>query len=174
MMTSSNGYIFRVTGRLCGEFTGPRWIPGTKASDAELRCFLWSAPEKTVEYLIVRLVILRRHRAHYDAILMYLAHLLLPYWIQYRVISDRDILSQLYIGLQGQDWNQFIIEYIYIYPNNCYEKRLCIWNNPFLCITMSHLIVFDTIFWCGSVIGIWKTRQDSLRSTWLNEFVPDN
>ena len=45
MMTSSNGNIFRVTGHLCGEFTGPRWIPSTKASDAELWCFLWSAPE---------------------------------------------------------------------------------------------------------------------------------
>ena len=28
------------------EFTGLRWIPRTKASDAELWCFLWSAPEK--------------------------------------------------------------------------------------------------------------------------------
>ena len=27
MMTSSNGNIFRVTGHLCEEFTGPRWIP---------------------------------------------------------------------------------------------------------------------------------------------------
>ena len=43
MMTSSNGNIFRVTGHLCGEFTCPRWIPRTKASDAELWCFLWSA-----------------------------------------------------------------------------------------------------------------------------------
>ena len=43
MMTSSNENIFRVTGHLCGEFTGPRWIPRTKASDAELCCFLWSA-----------------------------------------------------------------------------------------------------------------------------------
>ena len=42
MMTSSNGNIFRVTGHLCGEFTGDRWIPRTKASDAELWCFLWS------------------------------------------------------------------------------------------------------------------------------------
>ena len=46
MMTSSNENIFRVTGHLCGEFTGPRWIPRTKASDAELWCFLWSASEK--------------------------------------------------------------------------------------------------------------------------------
>ena len=45
MMTSSNGNIFRVTGPLWGEFTGHRWIPLTKASDAELWCFLWSAPE---------------------------------------------------------------------------------------------------------------------------------
>ena len=45
MMTSSNGNIFRVTGHLCGEFTSPRWIPRTKASDAELWCFLWSASE---------------------------------------------------------------------------------------------------------------------------------
>ena len=45
VMTSSNGNIFRVTGHLCGDFSGPRWIPRTKASDAELWCFLWSASE---------------------------------------------------------------------------------------------------------------------------------
>ena len=39
MMTSSNGNIFRVTGPLCGEFAGHRWIPLIKASDAELWCF---------------------------------------------------------------------------------------------------------------------------------------
>ena len=39
MMTSSKGNIFRVTGPLCGEFIRPRWIPCTKASDAELWCF---------------------------------------------------------------------------------------------------------------------------------------
>ena len=48
---------FRVTGHLWGEFTGPRWIPRTKASDAELSCFLWSASEQAVEKTIVRLVI---------------------------------------------------------------------------------------------------------------------
>ena len=45
MMASSNGNIFRVTDPLYGEFTGHRWIPRTKASDAELWCFLWFAPE---------------------------------------------------------------------------------------------------------------------------------
>ena len=49
LMMSSNGNIFRVTGPLCGEFTDQRRFPLTKASDAELWCFLWSAPEQTVE-----------------------------------------------------------------------------------------------------------------------------
>ena len=52
MMTSSNGNIFRVTGLLCWEFTGHRWIPRTKASDAELWCFHWSAPKQTVEQIM--------------------------------------------------------------------------------------------------------------------------
>ena len=45
VMTSSNGNIFRVTGPLWGEFTCQRWIPHTTASDAELWCFVWFAPE---------------------------------------------------------------------------------------------------------------------------------
>ena len=45
MMTSSNGSTSRVTGPLCGEFTGHRWIPLIKASNAKLWCFLWSAFE---------------------------------------------------------------------------------------------------------------------------------
>ena len=38
IMTSSNVNIFPVTGPLCGEFTGHRWLPRTKVSDAELWC----------------------------------------------------------------------------------------------------------------------------------------
>ena len=48
-MASSYENIFRVTGPLCGEFTGHRWIPRTKASHAGD---------------------LRRHRAHSDIIVM--------------------------------------------------------------------------------------------------------
>ena len=33
-MTSSNGNIFRVTGPLCGEFTGHRWIPQRPATQS--------------------------------------------------------------------------------------------------------------------------------------------
>ena len=66
MMTPSNRKIFCGTGHLCGEFTGHRWFPRTKASDAELWCYLWingwvnnrEAGD------------LRRHRTHYDVTVM--------------------------------------------------------------------------------------------------------
>ena len=86
MMTSSNGSIFRATGHLCGEFTGPRWIPLTKASDADLMFSLicaringWVNNRKAGD--------LGRHWAHYDVILMihmlrrqicYCTYILLP------------------------------------------------------------------------------------------------
>ena len=70
MMTSSNGNIFRVTGNLCGEFTGPRWIPRTKASDAKLWCLLWSASEKNGWVNNREAGDLRRYRTHYDVIVM--------------------------------------------------------------------------------------------------------
>ena len=43
-------YTFSALLALCAgrEFAGHQWIPRTKASDVELWCFLWSAPE-TVE-----------------------------------------------------------------------------------------------------------------------------
>ena len=67
MMTSSNGNIFRVTGPLCGEFTSHRWIPLTKASDAGFR---WSAPWTSGWVNNREAGDLRRHRAHYDVIVM--------------------------------------------------------------------------------------------------------
>ena len=51
MMASSNGNIFHVTSPLWGESTGHRWIHLTKASDAELRYFLSSAPKQMVEQM---------------------------------------------------------------------------------------------------------------------------
>ena len=51
MMTSLSRNIFRVIGPLCGEFTRHRLMPSTKASDAELWCFLWSAPNERLSKL---------------------------------------------------------------------------------------------------------------------------
>ena len=69
-MTSSNGNISRVTGSLCGEFTGHRWIPHTKASDAELWCFHWSVPWINGWVNNRQAGDLRRNRVHYDVIVM--------------------------------------------------------------------------------------------------------
>ena len=64
MMTISNGNIFRIT----GIFIGHRCIPLTKASDAELWCFLWPAPEQMFEQTIKAPVI-------WDAIALIMASL---------------------------------------------------------------------------------------------------
>ena len=52
-------YVWEFTGYwpFVGEYTGHWWIPLTKASDAELWCFLWSAPEQTIEQIIETQVI---------------------------------------------------------------------------------------------------------------------
>ena len=64
-------YLFRVTGPLCGEFTGHQWIPLPKASDAELWCFIWFAPEQTVEQTTkTPVILLRRHHAYFDVIVV--------------------------------------------------------------------------------------------------------
>ena len=54
-----------------GKCTGPRWIPCTKASDAELWCFVWSTPWINGWVHNREPGDLRRHRVHYDVIIMY-------------------------------------------------------------------------------------------------------
>ena len=63
--------FFRVTGLLCGKFTGDRWIPLTKANDAEFWCFLWSAPWINGWVNNREAGDLRRHRAHYVVIVTF-------------------------------------------------------------------------------------------------------
>ena len=45
MMTSSNGDIFRVTGHLCGEFTGPGEFPTQRPVTRSFDVFFWSTSE---------------------------------------------------------------------------------------------------------------------------------
>ena len=60
---------FRVTDHLCGKFTGDRRIPRTKASDYGHWCFRWSAWTDSWANS-GDAGDLRRHRAHYDVIVM--------------------------------------------------------------------------------------------------------
>ena len=73
-MTSANGNIFGVTGHLCGEFTGPRWIPLTKASDA--RALMFSLICAWINGWVNNREAgnLRRCHAHYDVIVMCVRH----------------------------------------------------------------------------------------------------
>ena len=70
MMTSSNESIFRITGHLCGEFTGHLWIPNTKASDAKLSLIILICVWINDLINNGEAGDLRRHRAHYDVPIM--------------------------------------------------------------------------------------------------------
>ena len=112
MMTSSNGNIFRVTGHLCGEFTGPRWISRTKASDAELDVFFDLHPNKRLSkqrwgwwfetlscplwrHRNVFISLVMFHQAAYSACvvisnhIMYNIHISSKYHIEYRTHSGK-------------------------------------------------------------------------------------
>ena len=67
------GNIFRVNGPFWGGSISHRWIPLTKTNDGELWCFRWSVPEANSWDAGD----LRRHRAHYNVIVMLLLHVLL-------------------------------------------------------------------------------------------------
>ena len=69
IMTSSNGNIFRVTGPLCGEFTGPGEFPTQRPVTRSFDVFFdlrlnngWVNNREAGD--------LRRHRGHYDVIVM--------------------------------------------------------------------------------------------------------
>ena len=102
IMTSSIGNIFRVTGPVCGEFIGHRWIPLTKASDAGLWCVLWSAPWINGWVNNREAGDLRRNRAHYDVIVMNkVANVdILPTSISQTSVDVRTRISN-YIHLKG-------------------------------------------------------------------------
>ena len=66
-MTSSNGNIFRVTGHLCGEFTGPGEFPTQRPVTQSFDVFFdlngWVNNREAGD--------LRRYRAHYDVTVMW-------------------------------------------------------------------------------------------------------
>ena len=74
MMTSSNGNIFRVAGHLCGEFTDPRWI---SAQGQWRGALMFSLICAWIDGCVNNREAgdLRRHRAHYDVIVMIVSRL---------------------------------------------------------------------------------------------------
>ena len=68
-MTSSNGNIFRVTGPLCGEFTGPGEFPAQRPVTQRFDVFFDLCLNKRLKNNRDA-GDLRRHRVHYDVVVM--------------------------------------------------------------------------------------------------------
>ena len=74
---------FSVIGPLCRESTSHQWIPLTKASEAELWCFLCSTAEKNSSVNSLNTSDLIRPPAHYDITVMNYASLIgTMLWLQ--------------------------------------------------------------------------------------------
>ena len=125
-MTSSNGNIFRVTGPLWGKFTCHRWIPLTKASDAELWGFLWSAPEQTIEQTIETI---------WDAFSLIMTSLMQPRccWSQYMP------LIKFIVRRAGLLWSQQDFEWRWSVP---LFKCLTVLEFSFILFDLCLLITF--------------------------------
>ena len=116
MMTSSNENLIRVTGLLCEEFTVHRWIPFTKASDAELWCFLWSAPRINGWVNKHEAGDLRRHDDHYDITVMKCKD-----WVAVGI--NAEILAiKLHINNSSRPWPKWECK-MHVWSKQTWEKR---------------------------------------------------
>ena len=130
MMTSSNWNIFRVTGTLCGECTGHRWIPLTKANDAELWCFLWTALWINGSANNREAGDSRRQGAAYDIIVMYVQHRVLLL-LHYEVIKSkhfgrhRPFMQRIYRSPRNTIYHELNRKWLISRTQNVH---LCAWN----------------------------------------------
>ena len=164
MMTSSNGNIFRVTGHLCGKFTGPRWISRTKASDAELWCFLdWVNNREAGD--------LRRQHGHYDVIVMVAS-----------TIFSRTLSTMVYSGLLGNyALTTILVQLPWIFPGaplkingapgniqgnltGMNHYRAIVVRDLFGSFVCFHISVVTSVMW-RQKYGNTQTNQINLRVT---------
>ena len=159
-MTSSNGNIFRVTGPLRGEFTGYRWIPLTKASNAELSCFLSSAPIPTVEQTMETPVIwddiaLIRRQLYDNVTQLPDYHLSNPWFYTNVVMSSvgHNVLTHCYL------WVSFRNKTIYIRQFNSIFMKENVWIAIRISMKFSPMFLVNNI--PGSIrIMTWHWTGD--------------
>ena len=135
MMTSPNGNIFRVTGHLCWEFTGPRWISRSKGQWRSALMFSlicaringWVNNREAGD--------LRCHRGHYDVTVMVWFNLLKL--CCYSSISG-DICKEFLFLLCMVIWTARCGFEQWVYP--CYPGFLNgHWESMIVPIPMKHL-----------------------------------
>ena len=144
---------FRVTGLLCRKFTGPWWVPHTKASDAELWCFLWSAEHENIIKLErdYKRTIQRKKREHRENVLRHLEDLdsndPTEYWRFWKSLQNRTTQSDVI------DASTFAGHYKAnnsppIYPDFNYANINEI-------KTLSCVIVHEPVGLVGTILGEW-------------------
>ena len=90
MMTSSNGNIFRVTGPLCGEFTGPGEFPAQRPVTRSFDVIFDLRLNKRLSKQNRDAGDLRRHRRHYDVNVMYIV------WLDHKNTKNHETMSIFY------------------------------------------------------------------------------
>ena len=156
-MTSSNGNIFRVTGHLYG----PRWVPRTNASDAELWCFFicvwmngWVNNRKAGDF--------RRYRAHHDVIVMESVHfeiLLLFYWppLQHLMMASwhgNDFCTKSTGSFVGFPHRRPVMRIIDV----CFAAKLNSWTNHRILGDWRHLYAHVSSRWCFNSVK-WSNED---------------
>ena len=163
MMTSSNGNIFPITAHLCGEFTGHRWIPRTKASDAELWYILWSFDLRPNKRLSKQSCgwWFETHRAHYDVTVMVPSILKYKEFItawKYRFHNAPSALQGRHNGRDGSQIASFTIVYLTLNSGTDQRKHqssasmaIVRWlvNSPHKWPVTREMFPFDDIFMCN-------------------------
>ena len=157
--------IFRVIGALWGESFGDLWIPHTKASEAELWCFLWSAPEITVEKIIDTLVI-------WDAIALIMTYIESSMMVTYVYMT---ICWQFFFFEWRILWcfrfsfTIFLIPHHDSYRTPFYVKGIptCKYNSVF--VVKHVLLVYSFVWFFAGKIARALQRECSFSSEKLNE-----
>ena len=149
--------FLRDVGFLCWEFTGHRWVPLTKDTDAGLWCFLWAAPWINSWVNNRNDAYLRRHRAHYDVIVMY-THVLA---ISLTNVGAPSHWSWTSCGLQHINWIQVWSVFQEVLLNK-YILQWKIWCEETQASTSSHM--------CPNLV-LWSMGLYLMRLTIFTEAI---
>ena len=131
------------------EFTGHRWIPLRKASDAELWCFLWPVPWINDWVANREAGGLRRHRCNYDVIVMTLLQSQTIFTAQY-VTGLIGLLSYvrfnrlIYIYQRTTWWNIIHVSYA-VCKTYLFEHEIHLPKESSACLTSKRIWPFQWV-----------------------------
>ena len=139
---------------LCGEFNGPRWIPHTKASDAEFSLICvwingWVSNDEASD--------LRRYRAYYDHTVMH---------SQLCVSGYAKTFDELYLKAQRY-WNsgpRFNIKFFFQVKDSSYKDKMVV-RPSFLYNENSSPGKSSSVYWDS--LGSRSATGSTLKRFWL-------